>query len=145
MRTDAILLRSALFRPGRTYSQYIAHVMKAAILPRQPTDWLTPDVRSVARGLQNAHGLSFKFQNYLMADDLLRPLQVENLNTEFGQAAFLSFLFLLRVPSETLWMRKAGEFARLTEFSPQERKVLIGVRGSTDLRCFSPNSRGGGI
>ena len=103
--TDTVLLRIALFRPGRTFAQYIAHVMKAAILIRRPTDWLAPSVRSVPRGLRNAQNLSFKFQNYLMADDLLRLLHVSNLSTEFGQAAFFSFLFLLRVPSETLWMR----------------------------------------
>ena len=73
--TDTILLRIATFRPGRTYSQYIAHGVKAAMLLRHPTVWRAPDVRSVARGLRNAQGLSFKFQNYLMADGLLRLLQ----------------------------------------------------------------------
>ena len=82
--TDTILIRSALFRPARTFSQYIAHVMKAEILLRRPTDWLIPDVRSVARGLRNAHDISFKFRNYLMADDLFLTTQSENLSTEFG-------------------------------------------------------------
>ena len=126
--TDTILLWSALFNPGRSFAQYIAHVMKACILLHQPTDWLDPAVRSVSRGLKNAQDLSFKFQNYLMAADLLRLLQVSNLNTEFGQAAFFSFLFILRVPSETLWMRKASPSDRLTEFYPQDHKVLVGIR-----------------
>ena len=95
---------------------------------RRPTDWLTPDVRPVARGLRNAQDLSSKFRNYLMADDLLRLLQSENLSTEFGQSDFFSILFLLRVPSGTLRMRRADDLPHLTEFSPQEHKVLVGVR-----------------
>ena len=102
--------------------------MKASILLRQPTDWMTPAVKSVSKGLRNAQDLSFTFQNYMMAADLLRLLQVSNLSSEFGQAAFFSYLFLLRVPSETLWMRKASSSDRLTEFSPQKHKVLVGMR-----------------
>ena len=143
--TDTILIWSALFRTGRTFPQYIAHVMKAAILMRRPTDWLTPDVRPVARGLRNAQDLSSKFRNYLMADDLLRLLQSENLSTEFGQSDFFSILFLLRVPSGTLRMRRADDSARLAEFPPREHKVLVGVRGIADLTCSSPNLPGGGI
>ena len=48
--TDTIIMRIAQFRTGRIFAQYIAHVMKAAISMRRPTDWLTPEVRSVARG-----------------------------------------------------------------------------------------------
>ena len=122
------MLRSALFRPVRTFTQYIAHFAKAAISIRRPTDWMTPDVRSAARGLRATQNLSPELHNYLMADDLLRLLHVSNLSTEFGQSAFFSFLFLLRIPSETLWMRKADASDRLTEFPPQEHKVIVGVR-----------------
>ena len=86
--TDTILILIALFRPWRTFSQYSAHVVEAAIFLRQPTDWLTPDVRSVDRGLRGAHDLPVEFQNYIMADDLLRLLQAEYMSTEFDQAAF---------------------------------------------------------
>ena len=113
--------------PRGAFAQYLAHVMKASILLRQPTDWLTPAVRSVSRGLRNAQDLPFKFQNYTMAADLLRLFQVSNLSSEFAQAAFVSFLFLLRVPSGTIWMRKADSSDRLTEFPPQRHKVLVGM------------------
>ena len=126
--TDTILLRSTFFHPGGSFAQYLAHVMKASILLRQPTDWLTPVVRSVSRGLRGAQDLSFKFQNYMMAADLLRLLHVSNPSSEFGQAAFFSFLFLLRAPSETLWMRKADSSDRLTESPPQRHKALVGTR-----------------
>ena len=128
VQSDTVLLWSGLFRPGRTYSQYLAHVMKASILLRHPTDWITPDVRSVAKGLANAQDLSFKFQNYMFAADLLRLITSVKLDNEFGLACFMSFLLLLRVPSETLLMRKADNSDFSTEFPPQDQKILVGVR-----------------
>ena len=125
---DAILFRSSLCRPGRTFPNYIPHVATAAILLRQPTDRLTPDVRSVARGLRGARDLSSGFPNYLMADDFPILVQVSNLSAEFGQSAFFPFLSLLRAHSETLWMRRADYSDRLTEFSPHGHNVLVGVR-----------------
>ena len=116
--SDAVLLWSATFRPGRTFAQYIAHLTKASILMRQPTDWLVPDVRAVSRGLKQAQDLSFRFQNYILAGDLLRLLRARQLSTPFGQAAFLSFLFLFRVPSETLLLVRGGQADRIAEFSP---------------------------
>ena len=121
-------LRSCLFRPGRTFAQYLSHLMKATILLQQPTDWMSPDIRSVARGLANAQDLSFRFQNFMFAEHLLRLIRHVKLATEFGQAAFLSFLCLLRAPSETLMIRIAAESDLLTDFSPQEYKVLAGTR-----------------
>ena len=64
-----------MYRPGGTFGQYIAHVVKESIMLRHPKDWLTPDVRSVTRGLKNAHGLSVRFQNFTMADDPPRLLR----------------------------------------------------------------------
>ena len=128
VQTENILLRSGLFRPGRAFAQYIAHVMKAAILIGYPTDCLSPSARSVARGLKNSHGLSFRFQNFMFASDLLHLLQSVSLTTEFGQAAFLSFLFLLRVPSGTLQLRFAADSDALADFSPQKFNDIAGVR-----------------
>ena len=70
---DTVRLWSFLFRPGRAFRLYLSHLMKATtILLHQPTDWMSPDIRSVARGLANAQDVSFRFQNYMFAVDLLR-------------------------------------------------------------------------
>ena len=114
--TDTVLLRSAMFRPGRTFGQYIAHLMKAVILLRQPTDSLTPDVRSVPRGLKNAQDMVFRFRNFILVGDLPRLLRTPKLTSAFGQAAFLSFLFLIRVPSEALVLIRADSTDRISEF-----------------------------
>ena len=116
------------FRPGRTFAQYLVHMMKAAILLHHPTDWMSPDTRSAARGLANTQDVSFRFQNYMFAGDLLRLIKFVKLSSEFGQSAFLSLLCLPRVPSETLTIRMAGGSDRLADFSPHDFKALAGIR-----------------
>ena len=63
---DAVLLRSTMFRNGRTFGRYIARFAKEAILLRYITGRITPDVKSASTGLKNAHALSFRFQNFMM-------------------------------------------------------------------------------
>ena len=43
---DSVALRSGLFRPGKTFGLYLAHLMEASILRHQPTNWITPDIRA---------------------------------------------------------------------------------------------------
>ena len=89
-QTANILLWGGILRTGRTFAQYIARVAKAAILLGYPTDWITPAFRSVASGLKNSHGLSFRFQNFTFASDLMRLSMSVFHAIEFGQADFLS-------------------------------------------------------
>ena len=126
--SDSVTLWGGLFRPGKTFGLYLAHLMKAAILLHQPTNWITPDIRAVARGLKNAQDLPFRFQNFMFSDSLLALIRHIKLDNEFGLAEFLSFLLLLRVPSETLLIRLADEDGRIAEFSPQNHKILAGIR-----------------
>ena len=91
--SGTILLRSALFRSGKTFGIYSTHVMKAAILLGQPTDWPTPNVRSLAKGPRLAAGKSFAFENFMMASGLLALLKVAKLSTDFGLSAFPPFYY----------------------------------------------------
>ena len=109
-------MRIGLFFHGRAMAQNTAHAAKAAIFLRQPTDWMAPDVRSVARGIRNGRDLSGKFQNYITADDLLRPLQRGNQSTEFGHDSPPVVPFSPMAPSGTLRMRMGGDGARLKGF-----------------------------
>lgn len=71
-KTGCILIWGGLFRQGRTFAQYIALVVKAAILLCYPTDWLSPAAKSVARGLKNSHDLPIRLQNFMFASGSLR-------------------------------------------------------------------------
>ena len=111
----------------RTFAQYIAHVATAAILPGYQTDRLAPAAKSVARGPKNSMGLSFRLQNFMFESDLLRLSKSVSHATVVGQADWLSFLFLLRVPSETLQMRFAEDLGDLSDFSRRKYNVIVGV------------------
>ena len=71
--------------------------------------------------------MSFAFENFTMASDLLNLLKVAKLDSPFGLAAFLSFLLQLRVPSETLLMRLVAPTDRMSELSRQDFDILDGL------------------
>ena len=125
---DTVQLWSATFRPGKTFQNYLAHLKKACALMNHPTDWLTQTVREVSNGLINAQDLSFKFPNFIKSGLLIDLLTYLKMDSVMGQACFLSYLFALRTPSETLRLVRAFADDRLTEFVPQEDKALIGTR-----------------
>ena len=125
---DSVQLWSATFRPGPTFGNYLTHLKKAATLMNISTDWCTPAVTAMAKGLEKVMGRSFIFPNFIESADLLRVLRFVKVDTDLGQAFFLSYLFSLRVPSETLRLSRAFRDDRLTEFVPQEDKALIGIR-----------------
>ena len=57
---DTLLLRSAPFRSGKPFGRYLAHVMKAAIRVRRPTDWLTLNIKWASKGARLESGKSFR-------------------------------------------------------------------------------------
>ena len=101
--------------------------MQESILMRQPTDWLTPGVRSVSKGIGDAQNLSFLIQTFALAPDLQTLIRTVELNNEFGLSAIMSFLLVLRVPSETLAMRREADSDCLPQFAPEEQMVLQGI------------------
>ena len=91
-------------------------------------EWLTPSVRSFARGLRRGRGASFRFHNFAPLGIIREALPLEGSRPQLLQAAILSFLFSLRVPSETLLLIRAFGDEPLLSFCKQRAKALIGVR-----------------
>ena len=123
-----ILQWSSIFKPGATFGLYTQHVLKACQLVGADVDWLTASVRSIARGLKRARDLSFRFHNFASLDIIKEVLAIEGWNSDFLQAIVISFLFSLRVPSETLMLVRAFGDDPILEFTKQKPKALIGVR-----------------
>ena len=144
-------LRSATFNPGKTFNQYLAHLQKASLLLNRSLEWLTPVIRGISKGLKNAQDLSFKFPNFIESKDILTVLEFVKLDSVTGQSYYLSYLFGLRVPSETLRLTRAFRDDRITEFAPQTDKALIGTRKYNDTTVlvikfsFRENIRNGCI
>ena len=133
---DTVKLRSTTFNPGKTFCQYLAHLQKASALLDHTTEWLTPTVRQLEKGRKNAQDLSSKFANFIKSTDLISLLTFLKLDSEMGHACFISFLYALRAPSETLRLVRALADDRLAEFIPQEEKALIGPANTKGPSCW---------
>ena len=118
---------------------------KAAILSRQPTDWLTPDVRSAALGIEHPHDLSFKFRNYLTADDFLRlPNREIRARKLANRPSFSSCSFCVYRPELCGFDGRAilPDWRNLRRANTRFSSVW---GESTDPTCFSPNLPGWGM
>ena len=89
-----------------------------------------PCVRHVAKGLAKCQDESFRFPNFIRIPLRLRLITHETSASEFAQAAFFPILFSLRVPSETLVLRRAVSPDLLGDFYHQVEKALICIRFS---------------
>ena len=58
----------------------------------------------------------FLFPNFIMGDTVLEIKKREKPSWEFGQIAFIAFLFALRVQSEALPLRRAFDNVDLDGF-----------------------------
>ena len=99
---DTVLRWATLFSHGETFAQYLDHLAKAYQLMNLPNTWLTLMVRAASKGLGNAQRVSFRFGNFIQRELFLRLIRFGTLSTEVGRLFYISYLFLLRVPSEGL-------------------------------------------
>ena len=120
--------RISVFNDTDTYHNYTQHMQKVCFFLGMSTDWYTPAVKHVAKGLKRRQDISSKFPNYVRARLLLRLIRSGPIQSEFAQACLIRFLFSFRVPPETLQMCRSYREDRLAEFSPQGKKAWIGVR-----------------
>ena len=129
---DTVHLWSATFNTGKKFGQYLARLQKSCLLMAHDLSWLTPAARPFSKGLKNAQDLSSKPPNFIESKSLIRILEFAKLHSDRCQAYFLSYLFSLRAPSETLRLTRAFRGARLTELAPphhtQGGKALMGIR-----------------
>ena len=72
--------------------------------------------------------MSFKCPSFIQSAELFALLERPPLTSELGHAFYLSYLFPLMAPSETLRPDMAFRGDPITEFRPQEEKALIAVR-----------------
>ena len=126
--TERVCAWATLFKPGRSFGQYLAHLIKGCQILGISTDWNTAAVAAVCKGLRKAQDLSFQFRNYLSRPCMIRLIEHESLSSEFGILAILSFIFVLRVQSECLPIRRASLEEPLLPRTPQTYQALIGLR-----------------
>ena len=133
--TSSLILRwSTLFKPGRTFGGYVAHLAKACQLLDIPPLWYNSAVRGVISGLENAQDVSFKFENYIFKRLFRKILAHETLSSEFGRLCYLAYVFILRLPSEALPVVRASLTDDLLKRTPLpgDCPALIGTRFLAD-------------
>ena len=123
---ETVIQRSSVFKNTATYGNYVSYLQKCCFFLKYPTSWFSDVIKHIAKGLKKCQDRSFRFHNFIRSSLLARVIQHESVKSEFAHAAFLSFLFALRVPSETLQLRRAFRGDQLLEFSPHPDKALIG-------------------
>ena len=131
-----ILRWSAIFSAGRAFGMYVRHVEKACILLGLGVDWRSAAVQAAINGLAHAPRVRSRFSNILTFADLNRFITHETLQSDFGKLGFMSFLFLLRLQSEALPMRRAYPSDPLLPNAPPSGKSVIGllsIRGEERL------------
>ena len=122
--------RSGMFNNAATFKNYVSLLEKCCFFLHFPTTWETPCAKHVAKGLGKCQNKSVRFPNFIRRPILLRTITHETAEREFTQAAFFffSFLFSIRVPSESINLRRAFPSDLLDGFPPQKEKAPIGVR-----------------
>ena len=93
-----VLRWADLFKHGRTFGGYVAHLAKACQLLNIDPTWYNSAARRVIHGLESAHDVSFKFGNYICKRLFRKILTRETLNSEFGRLFYLDYIFILRLP-----------------------------------------------
>ena len=74
-----------------------------------------------------------EFPNFLYSNDIFRIITKLGRESQFSQLSFRSFLFPLRVPSETLQLRMDFQDDRICEVAPKSEKILVGVRDCNNI------------
>ena len=120
---------SAAFKAGRTFSMYLRHVEKACQILNFKSDWLTPEVRALAKGLQNSHREDTRFDNFISKDQMSKIIRHFSMRDSHVQLWYLSFIFLLRTTNEGLPLRRAlSDTDLLNKEVPMTDDNLIGIR-----------------
>ena len=105
----------------------------------------------MARGIKKCQDKSSKFPNFIRIRLLIRLIRSERIQSEFAHACLMSSLFIFRVPSESLQLRRSFRNDRLLEFPPHADKAMIGIRSVGDQgflavkMAFRKNLTGGVI
>ena len=131
------------FKTGRTVRNYLPHLRKAFLLLAHSIYCPARASAEIAKGLRFSQRVPIKLPNFLFTHDIRSIINSLGRRSEFDQICFISYLFPLRVPSESLLMRRAFSDDRVGDCAPQVDKVLIAGRcwKSLDFLTFKMSWR----
>lgn len=136
VRERVIVERRSIFRPGRTFSNYVGYVHKACHYLEQTLAWDTPAVKNVVAALKPTGSGKFRFPNFTRSEFRAKILAKETRGGAFAHLSFIAFFYSLRGPSDALILRRAYKGDGLTGYSPMRSPALIGHRGLMGNECL---------
>ena len=78
----------------------------------------------------------FRFQNFIRGEFIAKIAEKETRGGPFARLSPISFLYALRVPSESLILKRASKDDDLTGYAPMRGHALIGLRGLLGHECL---------
>ena len=119
---------SAVFPPGKTFSIYLSHLSKACNLLGFDSSWKNEVILSIAKGIRNRPTGKDKFHNSLEPASLERIIRHESWESEFARLRYVTYLFMLRLPSDALTLTRAIANDKLLATETSSAPSLIGLR-----------------
>ena len=119
--------RSSIFRPGKTFGLYVPRVRKSCQILNSPITFDDSLLQGAIKGLEHAQGRSNEFPNVADFVLLRKIIDFEGLESQFDLLAFFSFLYLLRVPSEGMCMKRARFDQDLVSKRPLDSQSILGI------------------
>lgn len=98
--------------------------------------WGAPAVANAVAGLKLIGTGEFRSPNFIRVDFISRIMGQETRGGDFDQLSFISFLYVLRVPSGGLIIRRDYRNDDLTGYAPMRDTALIGLRGPMNAVCL---------
>ena len=124
---EGVLAWSAYFSGGRTFQMYLPHLEKACVLVGHDLSWKTKAVVQAARGLAKAGDRIHEPKPAVSRALFSRMISRCPLDDAMIQAIWISWLFLLRVPSECLPLVRQKPFERMDPDSVLQSPAVIGL------------------
>ena len=120
---------SSIVNPGDTFSNYVGEVRKAGYYIEHPSPWGTPAVANVIEALMREGKSGYRLPNFIRSDIISSIIQRDTRDNDSEHLYYHSFLYALRVHSESPPLRRASRNDAHTGSAPMEDIALIGIRG----------------
>ena len=129
--------RGTTFDPGATFIIYINHITHAARLVINAPNWLNTEIRTISKGLTDAHGRIFAFPNFVQAAVIPFILTHEGRKSPIARIAYISYMSPLRVHSETMRLQRARADGPLLRITPQPGNAHIGTQNFNGVKVMA--------
>ena len=119
---------STIFSTGRTFAVYVNHLIRVCQLLELDCSWRDETIKAIAKGIANKERPTQRFPNSLSPEWLDKLIQNESWDSELARLCYVTYLFMLRLPSEALPLHRALTDEQLLSNEAPSNTAVIGLR-----------------